>query len=272
MQTMALQPLDLLPPVDVTFSDYALAVLRAEEIANPADPDDYRGMMLDVFIKRGILDEASGAALLKPHHVFERLRLDVFHDIDLLSNSRADAYLFLDDNRRALFIPPNADVTVADVCTAQKLTREARRLPRQVLLQYVWREDVVLDGPQFGPFDGQSTSLLCGDTLAFNDDGELLAWTRKPGSQPTGTSAAAKEEQARGASRRAAFMDALARRIRAGRIGTTIESERGLLLKSIPPLTSRTVNGAVRFELSPHFGITDDEDEVQGGRPWQISS
>ncbi len=48
MQNMAIQPLDLLPPVDVTFSDYALAVLRAEEIANPTDPDDYRGMMLDV--------------------------------------------------------------------------------------------------------------------------------------------------------------------------------------------------------------------------------
>ena len=57
MQSMAIQPLDLLPPVDVTFADYALAVLRAEEIVNPTDPDDYRGLMLDVFIKRGILPE-----------------------------------------------------------------------------------------------------------------------------------------------------------------------------------------------------------------------
>ena len=53
MQNMAIQPLDLLPPVDVTFSDYALAMLRAEEIANPSDPDDYRGLMLDVFTNRG---------------------------------------------------------------------------------------------------------------------------------------------------------------------------------------------------------------------------
>ena len=124
MQNMAIQPLDLLPPVDVTFKDYALAVLRAEEIANPTDPDDYRDMMLDVFIKRGILDAATGAALSKPHHVFERLDLDVFHDVDLIASSRADAYRFLDDNRRALFIPPNVDVIVADLCTAQKLTRE----------------------------------------------------------------------------------------------------------------------------------------------------
>ncbi len=68
MQNMAIQPLDLLPPVDVTFRDYALAVLRAEEIANPTDPDDYRGMMLDVFIKRGILEasRSRGAAQAPP--------------------------------------------------------------------------------------------------------------------------------------------------------------------------------------------------------------
>lgn len=272
MRFMALQPLDLLPPVDVTFKDYALAVLRAEEIANPVDPDDYREMMLDVFVKRGIIDAASAAALSTPHHVFERLDLDVFHDVELLASSRADAYRFLDDNRRALFIPPNVDVTVADLCTAQKLTREARRLPTQILLQYVWREDVLLEGPQFGQFSGESTSLLCGGTLALNQNGELLAWARKPGTQPTGTNAAAVEEQGKGAYRKNAFLESLARRIRSGRIGTALESEAGLLTKAIPPLTAQRVDGALRFELSPHFGIRDDEDAVEGGRAWQISS
>ena len=101
MQNMAIQPLDLLPPVDVTFRDYALAVLRAEEIANPADPDDYRGMMLDVFIKqRHPRPKTTRVELRKPHHVFERLDLDVFHDVDTIASSRADAYRFLDDNRR----------------------------------------------------------------------------------------------------------------------------------------------------------------------------
>jgi hypothetical protein len=272
MQNMAIQPLDLLPPVDVTFRDYALAVLRAEEIANPTDPDDYREMMIDVFIDRGILDKAERAALLEPHQVFERLDLDVFHDIGSISGSRADAYRFLDDNRRKLFIPANADVLVFDLSTAQKLTREARRLPRQILLQYIWREDVVLDGPEFGRFDGQTTSLLCGGTLALNQNGELLAWSRKPGSQPTAESDAASAEQAQGVARRTAFLEALARRIKTGRIGAEVGGERGLLLKSIPPLISRTVDGAVRFELSPHFGIHEDEDDTYGGRAWQISS
>jgi hypothetical protein len=272
MQNMAIQPLDLLPPVDVTFKDYALAVLRAEEIANPVDPDDYRGMMLDVFIDRGILGAAERTVLRTPHHVFERLELDVPHDIDALASSRADAYRFLDDNREKLFIPWNADVTVADVCTAQKLTRQARRLPKQLLLQYIWREDVVLDGPRFGRFDGQVTTMLCGGTLALNQNGEMLAWSRKPGSQSTGDGDEAKAEQAIGTARRTAFLESLARRITTGRIGGAIGSSRGLLAKSIPPLTSRTVDGSVRFELSPHFGIHDDEDERQGGRVWQISS
>jgi hypothetical protein len=272
MQNMAIQPLDLLPPVDVTFADYALAVLRAEEIVNPTDPDGYRGMMLDVFIARGILARSLRAGLTRPHHVFERLDLDVFHDIDGIATSRADAYRFLDDNRRKLLIPRNADVIVSDLCTAQKLTRQARRQPRQVLLQYIWREDVVLEGAQFGRFEGAITSLLCGGTLALSENGDLLAWARKPGSQPVGDNATALAEQAAGAARRTAFLEALARRVKTGRIGTTIGGERGLLARSIPPLTSRTVEGVVRFELSPHFGIHDDREETGGGRAWQISS
>jgi hypothetical protein len=271
MQNMAVQPLDLLPPVDVTFRDYALAVLRAEEIASPTDPDDYRGMMMEAFIERGILRSADRAALRTPHHVYERLELDVFHDAETIASSRADAYRFLDDNRATLFIPRNADVTVADLCTAQKLTRQARRLPRQILLQYIWREDVILEGRQFGQFEGAVTSLLCGGTLALNQNGELLAWARKPGSQPTGIKAEAIAEQNAGAARRTAFLEALARRIRTGRIGSAIGGEKGLLAKSIHPLTVRGVDGALRFELSPHLGIHEEE-ESDGGRAWQISS
>jgi hypothetical protein len=273
MQNMAIQPLDLLPPVDVTFRDYALAVLRAEEIANPTDPDDYRGMMLEVFQRRGILAEPDLIEAKRPHHVFQRLPTDVFHDIDVVASSRADAYRFLDDNRKALLIPHNADITVTDLCTAQKLTREARRQPKQVLLQYIWREDLVLEGAQFGRFNGEITSLLCGGTLALDENGNVLAWARKPGTQAlAGGGKAVAEEAAEGKKRRDAFLAALALRVRAGRIGTVIGGERGLLAKSIQPLTSQVVDGAVRFELSPHVGIHDDEHDVMGGRTWQISS
>ena len=51
-----------------------------------------------------------------------------------------------------------------------------------------------------------------------------------------------------------------------------VGSDTGLLARRMAPLTSRTVDGALRFELSPHFGIHDDRDDVLGGREWQISS
>ncbi len=115
MQCMAVQPLDLLPPADVMFEDYARAVLRAEQIANPTDPEGYRNMMIDVFVGRGILSAEQAAELSKPVTVFDRLNLAVFHDPQGIVASRANAYRFLDDNRRELFIPYAADVVVTDL-------------------------------------------------------------------------------------------------------------------------------------------------------------
>jgi hypothetical protein len=278
MQCMAVQPLDLLPPVDVLFADYARAVLRAEQIANPTDPNGYRNMMIDVFVDRGILSTDEAIELRKPVTVFDRLNLAVYHDPQSIASSRANAYRFLDDNRRELFIPYAADVVVTDLSTAYKLTVAARRLPRQVLLQYIWREDVQLKGERFGRFEGETTSMLCGGTLALDVDGNVLAWARKPGALPLIKGArkrkAEEAEDTAGKARHAAFLDALAARIAAGRIGDSVAGgAAGLLQKSIAPMmSSRTADGTVRFGLSPHIGIRSDEDEEMGERPWQISS
>jgi hypothetical protein len=272
MQIMAIQPLDLLPPVDVTFRDYALAVLRAEEVANPTDPSGYRQMMLRAFAERGILGTDEVKELRAPHHVFERLDLDVFHDVDVIAGSPAEAYRFLNDNRRKLFIPWNADIAVVGLFAARKLTREARRLPKQILLQYLWREDVPLEGSRFDRYSGQAASLPCGGTLALDQNGNMLAWSRKPGILFGDGTESAKREAEEGARRREAFVAALERRIKAGRIGDIVGGDKGLLPGRMAPLTTRTVDGALRFELSPHFGIHDDADDVLGGRQWQISS
>ena len=278
MQCMAVQPLDLLPPVDVLFADYARAVLRAEQIANPTDPDGYRKMMIDVFVDRGILSADEAVELKEPVTLFDRLNQAVFYDPQSIASSRANAYRFLDDNRRDLFIPYAADVVVTDLSTAYKLTVAARRLPRQVLLQYIWREDVLLEGAQFGRFEGESTSMLCGGTLALDVDGNVLSWARKPGTLPLIKGPRKREEEEAeveiGKLRHVAFLDALAARIAAGRVGDSIAGgAAGLLQKSIAPMmSSRAVDGTVRFGLSPHVGIRSDEDEDMGERPWQISS
>ncbi|MGY2932036.1 hypothetical protein ACVWZ6_001638 [Bradyrhizobium sp. GM6.1] len=231
MQQMAVQPLDLLPPVDVTFKDYAMAVLRMEQIANPTDPDDYRGMMAKVFQERGILSDDDLKSLKEPQQVFERLTLDVYHDVDRISASRSEAYRFLDDNRDRLLIPDNVDVIVSDLYTAQKLTRQARRLPEQIIIQYVWREDVRLNGPEFGRFDGQSTSLLCGGTLALDRNGNVLEWARKPGTGFTGSGQRKGDdasERAVGEKRLETLKKSIVDRVKAGRIGQRTRRSQGI--------------------------------------------
>ncbi len=242
MQRMAIQPLDLLPPVDVTFRDYALAVLRAEELSNPTDPNNYIELMIKAFLDREILDAGDEKVLREPRYVYDRLRLSVFHDIDDISRSRAAAYRFLDDNRADLFIPAEQDVIVADLYDSKKLTRQARRLPRQIILEYIWREDVELRGEQFGEYDGATTALLCGGTLVFDENGNVLSWSRKPGTQG-GSSKGWQDESKEGKKRREEFLANLARRVAAGQVGAALGSSKGLLGTHVPPLTVRKENG-----------------------------
>lgn len=272
MQRMAIQPLDLLPPVDVTFRDYALAVLRAEKLSNPTDPHGYLGLMLDVFVKRGILDESDRKAFDESGYVYDRLRMKVFHDIGDLSRSRAAAYRFLDDNRDKLFIPAHQDVIVAALYDAHKFAREARRLPRQIILEYLWREEVKLEGEQFGEYNGEATTMLCGGTRVFDEHGNVLSWFRKQGTQG-GSGKAWKDEIKKGKQRRADLLTDLARRIRAGYVGAALGSSKGMLGSHVPPLTVRIESGVLRFELSPHMSLTgDDHENYKGGRQWEVSS
>lgn len=273
MQGVAIQPLDLLPPVDVTFEDYALAMLRADEIVAPSDPHDHRKMMLDVFIARGLIGEGDRDRLAADKDTFTRIDYDVAHPVEAIASSRAYAYRFLNDNRRSLLIPRHADLVLPEVTTAQKFARDGSRLPRQVLVQYIWREDVTLNGPQFGAFDGEHTEILCGGTLALDENGNILSWARKPGiGAQIGDSQPAKEDLARGEKRREEFLSNLARQIAAGRIRNPVGGDIGLLEKSVAPLTSRSgPGGSLRFQLSPHIGLDDHDDDGEGSS-WQISS
>jgi hypothetical protein len=283
MQRMAIQPLDLLPPVEVTFRDYALAVVRAEELSNPLDPYNYRDLLIRAFRDRAILDADDEQELGKPRYLYERPKLLVFHDIDAVSRSRATAYRFLDDNRDELLIPALQDIVVADLYDGKKLTREGNRLPRQIILEYVWREDVPLVGTQFGKFNGQSTTMLCGGTLVFDDTGTLLSWMRKPGTvgrtpqqgkrSDTNLGRSWDAEVKAGAKRRDDLLRSIARQVAAGRVGVVTGSEKGLLGTRLAPITAESNQGVVSFQLSPHLNLSeDDHDEDEGERKWELSS
>lgn len=278
MQRTAVQPLDLLPPVDVTFRDYAIAVCRSQQLSDPLDPNDYYGMLIKVFRKRGILSKRDEEGLREPRYLYERPDLCVPPDVGEISRSRGAAYRFLDDNRQELLIPAGQDFFVADLYDANKCGRQRARLPRQVILEYVWREDVLLEGERFGRFDGSWTSMPCGGTLVFDDQGHLLAWAMKPGSLPYGgkrvrggkIAGSWTAARAEGIARREELLGNLARQIAAGRVGAVAATAKGLL-GAVPPLIADEEEDRVRFRLAPHLHLNHEED-LPGARPWEIIS
>lgn len=273
MQRVAIQPLDLLPPVDVTFRDYAMAVLRAEQLANPTDPHDYCGMMLRIFQKRGIISAKDAKAFKEPRYVFHRLHLDVPHSVEDISSSRAAAYRFLNDNRKSLFIPANQDVLVADLYDANKTTRQGLRMPRQIILEYVWREDIPLEGSQFGDYEGRMTTMLCGGTLVLDENGNVLSWSRKPGTTGEGRESRWEAECKEGIKRRDKFLADLAKRIKKGQVGAVLGSGKGILGSHVPPVVVSERDGILQFKLSPHMHLDGaDQEHYQGGSRWEVSS
>lgn len=283
MQHMAIQPLDLLAPVEVTFRDYAIAVCRSQQLSDPLDPEDYYDMAIKVFREREILSTEDEASLREPRYLTERFPLSVHHNIDDIARSRAAAYKFLDDNREDLLIPANRDFFVADLYDAKKRGRQNLPLPRQIVLQYAWREEVLLEGARFGRFAGRITTMLCGGTLVFNEIGNVLSWMRKPGSLPYGgkRNRAGKVAQMWGAgveegtARRTALLDNIAAQIAAGRIGSLVGSEKGLMSSLIPPMTAEEDGDQVRFQLSPHLHLSEEKHLAAaaetGERQWEIS-
>jgi hypothetical protein len=245
---VAFQPLDYLPPVDVQFSDYARAVLRADEIVEPRDEDGYRAAMVQVFQNRGIdCTEQDPPSQLNFYA----------YDIDRLARSRTDAYHFLNDNRRQLCIPADQDIAVVDLYQTDKMVWGVGKLPREIVVQYVWREDVELKGKDFGSYQGEHTSLLCGGTLVFDSRGNILSWQHKPGTgkQETGRRLRkyCTEERARGNVRREQLLAYLRDRISAGAVGLQ-EGDRPDEIGEQPPVTaSHGMDGSLRFGVTSHL-------------------
>ena len=287
MQSVVMQALDLLPPIDVTFEDFAMAVLRADELANPIDPHGQRPLMRKAFVSKGILSKAQAERQAELGDLFERLDVDIFHPVGRITRSRSAAYEFLNDNRDKLFIPFDQDITVVDLYEANK-SLAGRRLPRQFVLCYLWREQVEITGRRFGKYDGKRTSLLCGGTLVLDEQGSVVEWSRKAGTQtgspherPTNRNYRASweqrwaDEKRRGDRRRKALLDSLASRIGAGHVGEEIGSSRGLLGRRIPPITVEAAGADLHFLRSPHMGLEGEDADIYnetGGARWEPSS
>ena len=142
-----------------------------------------------------------------------------------------------------------------------------------------------MNDARFGRFAGRTTTMLCGGTLVFNPDGNVLSWMIKPGSQPYGgrrartgkTAENWRTAVAEGVARRTALLDNITAQIAAGRIGTVLGSPQGLMGSHQPPMTAEEddINNVVRFQISPHLHLSEDDQETAanetGERQWEIS-
>jgi hypothetical protein len=293
---VALQPLDLCPPCDIQFVDYAKAVLLNDILTNPVDEDGYRQVMLEAFHKRGLCtcgyqaDQVLSQAC-QFYDILDqssrRSRMDfVYHDIERVSRSRTAAYDFLSDNRRVLRIPPHQDVVVVDLYDNIKLGAAAERLPREIVLEYLWQEEVTLTDDEskdlrFGDLSGKTMNLLCGGTLVFDGRGNLLSWFRKPGTEhitparaqelrqklkPTKQEMGELQDLEEGERRKAALLQFTARVARRGLVGESQPTKP--VMEVIKPITAIEEGGVLRLEIAPHLRTSDLDREVEG---WTVN-
>jgi hypothetical protein len=289
---VALQPLDLCPPCDIQLIDYAKAVIRNDILTNPVDEQGYRPAMLDIFHQRGLCSCAYklGGDLPKDcsfNEVMQQDRIDfIYHDIEGVSRSRTAAYYFLSDNRKLLRIPYHQDVRVVDLYDANKLGAAAERLPREVVLEYAWQEEVLLANDaqeklDFGAWNGKTYNLDCGGTLVFDGRGNLLSWFRKPGTEHI---TAAEEQKIRqkkkptklelgmladleiGRQRKKALLSYLAANIQNGLVGAA--QPESSFSEGSRPVTAREQGDTVRFEIVPHLRTSNFDEEEDG---WTVN-
>jgi hypothetical protein len=252
---VAFQPLDYLPPVDVDFSDYARAVLRADEILEPVDEKGYRAAIKGSLEGRGI--DCSPGEETESIYFYA-------YDIDRISRSPTDAYHFLNQNRRQLCIPHDQDISVIGLYQTEKIAFGGGNLPREIVLQYYWEEDVQLKGKTFGAFEGEYTTLLCGGTLVFDNRGNLRSWQHKPGTgkQETGRRVRSycKDAAARGMQRREKLLSYLQDRIATGGVALHENQKADQIGADKPVVVSRRTDGVLRFQTTPHLRHWDEKE------------
>jgi hypothetical protein len=261
--------------------------------------------MLDSFHKRGLcgcgyqpgLDPSENCQfmdVLVDKEVDFISREFVFHPITSISSSRTDAYYFLSDNRRPLRIPEYQDVVVSDLYGNRKFGAMAERLPHQVILEYTWKEAVMLKNDQlndmnFGQFEGKTVELLCGGTLVFDERGNLLSWLHKPGTEhiseekanlihqkiaaleanpklprderPTKLERAELADYLEGKERILIMLKQYSRKLKKKLVGLADETN-GLPKEFQKPVTAMIEDGVVHFTNTPHLRKEDIDEEL----------
>lgn len=170
-----LRALDYCPPAGITYLDYARAILRADTVAYPVDERRYRRMIRDILIRRRIASRPSELDKPSPlpNSKFRK------YDIDTMAATPTDAYRFLDANREELNIPREVNFDMTSLYRTKKVSTDDYYPPREVVLEFVWSEDVRLSGSRFGSLNKTVMPLWCGGTLVCDSSGNVLHYVLK---------------------------------------------------------------------------------------------
>jgi hypothetical protein len=168
--SVMLRAIDYCPPVDLSYDEYARALLRADEVAYPLDSYGIRAELLRIFQKRGLVPPKEDTE--QRGRVVRELR--EARSIDDVTATPADAYRFLDEYRYLFDIPDNVNLSVASVYRTNKRASSGYWAPKERVIEFTWSEDVKLEGPQFGSLVGTFLPLYCGGTLVFDGSGNFL--------------------------------------------------------------------------------------------------
>ena len=135
-----------------------------------------------------------------------------------------------------------------DLYGISKYGRAAHHLPREIVIEYLWREESQLSGAQYGKLDGETVELLCGGTLVIDEHGNVISFFHKPGVDSPGAA-----DQAAGKKRRQRLHQHILRQVKSGAVGLRGSSEVEAFGAWTPPVGADNRSGVVRIEITPHL-------------------
>jgi hypothetical protein len=187
--TMCIRAIDYLPPVDLSFDDFATALLAADEEVVPDDRHDYRGTLETAFRRYGIREA-------RPRHIetFGRRDAPTYRSIheEELRIRRDEVFRLLWQNATLLGIPTDYYLSVETVTPCARVAPDGF-VVREVVATYIQ----MLDGTAAelralaarlggelaipdGVSDATRLELLGGGTVIFDEFGRLRYHQPKP--------------------------------------------------------------------------------------------
>ena len=187
--SMCVRAIDYLPPVDLSFDDFATALLTADEEVVPDDRHGYRDTLTASFRRYGIRES-------KPHLVrtFGRKEAPSFREIyeEELRIRRDEVFRFLWQNAGLLQIPTDYYLSVETVTPCARVAPDGFAV-REVVATYIQMLDGTASDLQAlairlggklevpaGVSDSTRLELLGGGTVIFDEFGRLRYHQPKP--------------------------------------------------------------------------------------------